>query len=772
MKRYIYESFWRRWTVLIVLLGLSTTGFAQIELVEDINPYVHFDNEYGAMAEVNGTLFFAAEQSLWKSDGTAPGTIKIKSFASIGAMVRLNGILLFSADDGIAGIELWKSDGTERGTVLVKDINNGEDDSSPSAFTIVGNTLFFVATTGPTGAEVWKTNGTKQGTSLVGDVRPGPESSNPSELVAYNGKLVFVATDGISGEELRVVSPGSKSEVNVIDILPGSDGSNPAYLTVMSSSLFFNANTPEYGIELWKTDATDGGTVMVRDISPGPQSSNASLMIDVAGTLFFIADDGVNGSEYWKSDGTTTGTSLAFEILPGVDGSFGDYPYEEDYGLVWFAQAAANGKLYFSYANLLYESDGTTAVSLGRITDGYYYYSPRPYTARGTIYVLAMDESNCCNYGHRWSLMRVENSTLVTVTTLPRSENINLQLLDTSLGIFFPFADDQRNFKLWISDGTAEGTYTIHDARGYTLSSSPRGMVVVEDYIVFYADDHIEHVITNLWRSDGTPEGTYRISDGPVEPPDFYSKEELTRSEKSAWMDRISATHRVRADSGNIHLLEFYKGAMYFSVTDPVKSYAELWRTDGTNKGTVRIKVLSKEYGGGARDGAVFNGILYFAGTPSNIWRTDGTAKGTFEVGYTGTGAIVNTEEFVATTTTLFFRAYHPGVGFELFKLDAQNALLAGTVIKSTQVPIAEGVISLSCYPNPFTHSFNFSLQSTQTQPMSMSVRSIAGRTILEMNDLSTNHVYSIGKELRIGLYLLHVRLGDRVFMQRVIKTE
>ena len=40
--------------------------------------------------------------------------------------------LYFTANDGTNGNELWKSDGTAAGTVLVKDINPGATGSSPS----------------------------------------------------------------------------------------------------------------------------------------------------------------------------------------------------------------------------------------------------------------------------------------------------------------------------------------------------------------------------------------------------------------------------------------------------------------------------------------------------------------------------------------------------------------------------------------------------------------------------------------------------------------
>ena len=44
----------------------------------------------------------------------------------------MNGTLFFAANDGMHGVELWKSDGTAAGTVLVKDINPGSGGSDPS----------------------------------------------------------------------------------------------------------------------------------------------------------------------------------------------------------------------------------------------------------------------------------------------------------------------------------------------------------------------------------------------------------------------------------------------------------------------------------------------------------------------------------------------------------------------------------------------------------------------------------------------------------------
>ena len=46
-------------------------------------------------------------------------------------LTNVNGTLYFAADDGTNSLELWKSDGTAAGTVLVKDIAPGPSGSGP-----------------------------------------------------------------------------------------------------------------------------------------------------------------------------------------------------------------------------------------------------------------------------------------------------------------------------------------------------------------------------------------------------------------------------------------------------------------------------------------------------------------------------------------------------------------------------------------------------------------------------------------------------------------
>src|SRR5206468_3051891 len=67
---------------------------------------------------------------------------------------EVNGTLFFSAEDALHGRELWRSDGTAAGTVLVKDILPGLAGSNPNNLMDVNGTLFFSADNGVSGTEL------------------------------------------------------------------------------------------------------------------------------------------------------------------------------------------------------------------------------------------------------------------------------------------------------------------------------------------------------------------------------------------------------------------------------------------------------------------------------------------------------------------------------------------------------------------------------------------------------------------------------------------
>ncbi|MEG4263701.1 DUF4347 domain-containing protein, partial [Microcoleus sp. POL1_C1] len=96
--------------------------------------------------------------------------------------ININNTLYFRARLDTNGPELWKSDGTASGTVLVKDIYPGATSSSPNNFINFNNTLYFSAEDATNRNELWKSDGTTSGTVLVKDINPGANPSNPDEF--------------------------------------------------------------------------------------------------------------------------------------------------------------------------------------------------------------------------------------------------------------------------------------------------------------------------------------------------------------------------------------------------------------------------------------------------------------------------------------------------------------------------------------------------------------------------------------------------------------
>lgn len=159
-------------------------------LVKDINSTLGAGSFPTDFTVFNGALYFAAEdgangRKLWKSNGTATGTVLVKDipiatgtgFTPDGfprGFPVFNGALYFRAGNGVNVYELWKTDGTAAGTVLVGDSNTAAWGSFlTDGFAVFNSELYFQADYfGLANAELWKTDGTAAGTVLVKDTTP------------------------------------------------------------------------------------------------------------------------------------------------------------------------------------------------------------------------------------------------------------------------------------------------------------------------------------------------------------------------------------------------------------------------------------------------------------------------------------------------------------------------------------------------------------------------------------------------------------------------
>ena len=232
------------------------------------------------------------------------------TYIRTGSLIAVGNTLFMAANDGTNGFELWKSDGTASGTMMVKDINTGSDDGINSftgpQMTAVGNTLYFEADDGTNGYELWKSDGTASGTVMVKDINNGSGGSYPSSLTAIGTTLYFSADDGTNGGELWKSDGTANGTMMVKDINIGSDPSICQFFTAVGNTLYFQADDGYNGVELWKSDGTASGTVLDKDIRYGSGSSNPNDFAFIGNTLYFTADDGYTGIELYSNTGLDT----------------------------------------------------------------------------------------------------------------------------------------------------------------------------------------------------------------------------------------------------------------------------------------------------------------------------------------------------------------------------------------------------------------------------------------------------------------------------------
>lgn len=152
-------------------------------LVKDLNttPAGAFDNDSSPMISFGGQVYFELGSSLYKSDGTAAGTVKLKDFGALSPLtpVQAGTELFLIAEDLNGNSQLWKTNGTSAGTAMVAVLPTIDPADAYENLTAVGNTLFFTQSTGSTQAAtaytLWKSDGSTAGTgghlSMVG--QPG-----------------------------------------------------------------------------------------------------------------------------------------------------------------------------------------------------------------------------------------------------------------------------------------------------------------------------------------------------------------------------------------------------------------------------------------------------------------------------------------------------------------------------------------------------------------------------------------------------------------------
>jgi ELWxxDGT repeat protein len=271
--------------------------------------------------------------------------------------------------------------------------------------------------------------------------------------------------------------------------------------------------------------------------------------------------------------------------------------------------------------------------------------------------------------------------------------------------LFFSAYVSTSGYELWKSDGTAHGTVRISDINIGSSSSDPKYLINMGSTLYFTADDGVSG--RELWKSDGTAAGTTLVSD--------------------IWPGSTGSDPRYLSVLGN---------TLFFVANDGQKG-RELWKSDGTASGTELVADITwGSTGDGPKELSVFRDSLFFSadntGSELNreLWRTDGTTPGTAlvaDIDSTRNGSPVNwfvrassnPSHLTVVNNLLFFSASSDLLGRELWKTDGTTE---GTLLVNDLTPYTLG--------DPFVFSSSPQNLTRVGNDLYFSARSEGGREL------------------------------------------
>lgn len=224
----------------------------------------------------------------------------------------------------------------------------------------------------------------------------------------------------------------------------------------------------------------------------------------------------------------------------------------------------------------------------------------------------------------------------------------------------------------------------------FSSSSNPALLGTINSKIIFTADDGVtgrelwvfdtetgessivaELGITHAIESLIIDDMLYLMQDAP-----FSSGSYLWKTDGTEEGTVLLAQFCMECQDGGTAVPRFtnLNGILYFSANDAV-SGVELWKSDGTPEGTVMVKDINPGPGHGAiSDFTAFNNELYFVANDGvngrALWKSNGTEEGTYLFKDFGGNNSIYENKFLEFNGYLYFFAEHPTAGMELWRTD------------------------------------------------------------------------------------------------------
>lgn len=408
------------------------------------------------------------------------------------------------------------------------------------------------------GSQLWKTDGTESGTTLVRTIAPGADAKM-AEFTMVGDLLFFIADDGDGHGVQLWVSDGTESGTERLTDSSNLDAGSATTLNELDGKLYFRGRDGD-GVWIWVSDGTPEGTGVIDGEVLLDQG--LSLLTSFKDHLYFGSTDGDTGLELWRSDGTNANTDLVAKI-----------------------QAGDSTGALFSCTDNLVALDG----------DLYFSADDQPSDGRCDLWRTNGDIGN---------VEKVKNIG-ETVNTGPA------HLTATDDRLFFITGRDAETPEaaVWVSDGTEAGTQMVFEEDddfglmlgGSGATSINQPLTATSDRVYFYVQDKNKNssVALQLWSADNS------------------SSEMVVDLERSI-------------SGGEIDLGAVGSNLYFIAFANEDKLFRGLWKTNGSDP------ILLKPFSGGTSGGAPFiaasddESLLFeFQG---EMWRSNGTEDGTVQV--------------------------------------------------------------------------------------------------------------------------------------------
>lgn len=609
---------------------------------------------------------------------------------------------------------------------LIKDINvlpesPPDQNGNMTNFILIDTQFFYLKSN----FEIWRSDGTKNGTYQITDTALQNQTGYIHDFFRLGDHIVFFKYIPSGPKKIYSLNTKNHKIVFLKDIYNNQTTIKP--LGVNNENLFFFNED----FEIWKTNGTPEGTVLVKSL---PKDLPIEILINSIvyknNFYFLLGDRSDNTIALWKSDPRLNTTVKVKNLYNGELNASVDFivPMQITRDtLYFFVQSSFFGqKMWMSLG-----TDTTTKTIIG---PEFQSIDKNQFIEFNSEFYFVADDGKSGK--EIWKLKR--NNTIENLKDIyPGPNGSFIQNLTIFINkLYFSAFNEFTGEELWSSDGTNANTSLVSDILPGNIGSRPRNFILLNDKLffiangiqqaanVYYTDGSpngtklVKSVIGNgqfsttilhtalknkllfscyepqlgqeLWTTDGTELNTSLVKDiNPDKTYEYFGFQKylFNLNDEIVFIgnDEEHGFELWKTDgtnSGTVLILDQFKntessvprfigqntkGVLFTAYSNGSQ---QLWKTDGTKQGTIKLE--NKEVNVSMRNSATLNDIIYFAGYTvgpfTEIWRSDLTAPGTYLLKDINPEGNSLPEEFTAVGDQLFFTAEDAQNGKQLWK--------------------------------------------------------------------------------------------------------